>query len=1740
MALTQTQVSQLYVSILGRASEGEGNAYWMANGDTMASTADTMLSLDVAKDYFGATLDDNQLFIEFIYENTLGKTYAEDPDGVDYWVAKLEGGESKGDLIAELIDAAMDPAYTGLAAQDQFINKVAVSNYTAETIAAADPADLSAFVGFISGVTEDAATVTAAENAVDAEAGIINFALTSDITNVDEGGSITYTVTATAAVETDTAFIYTLSSAEASAVDFTSGTSGVVTIVAGETTGTFSINIAENDGAEFSEAFTVTVKDSSHTEIGSIEATINDTSTNDTIAPVIAAGQSADYNENSAITDTLITVAASDSEGTVDSYAIASGNDDGFFAIDASGNITLTETGVASAANDFETGDNAFTLGVTATDNAGNTSAPVDVTLGLNDIDDVAPTLSTSTFGANIATLTYSESLDAASLPAASDFFVTVQGQAVTIGINSVTISGNQVSLDLGRAPAAGETFLVDYTPGTNPLQDAAGNQAAAINDAALISDTAAPVIDAGQSFTYQEESIAADETIGTLTASDDVGITSFAIDAATDPDGFFAIDNNGVITLTAAGAAANVASNDYETAPNLFTLSVTASDGAGNTDTENVTVTITNNVTDDGEQFTLSTGTDAGAAYTGSSGDDVFYATEDTLTSNDHLDGGDGDADLLDYASSGAAAVNEAGFTLENIERIQVTADAVAGTTFDVTDTTSDSLFTLTLINDNSAYDLTFTGAQELFNLEMLHVGGAADGDADTTVDYQAGIIAGDTIQNVTLNDVLSSLGSDAGILTVNGIETFNLTATGEASHLTGLASTSLQTVNVAGDQNLTIDAVLNGATTVNAGTFEGNLSVVADSATAAKDVVITGGIGDDTADFSAGFETGDSFDGGDGTDTLGLTNAVAVGTPAGTVSNVEILDITTSGTGTVDMDNFAGIEKVIYNAGITAAATATVDDAVTGLTVEVDVNGVGTENLVVDLKTDGTADELTIVLDEVAAGNAIASVNAADAETLNISVDDDTADGTGAMTITTLTATDATTLNLSGDADLTITGTVDPATPVLATINAADLTGDLTISATNTAAAGATITLGAGDDTFNVATSNGGDTITLGAGADIVVYTATAQSDTDMDTITDFVSGTDKIDLSSVAGNPVVNFLGNQASFGQAQGALSGDAVPASGLDAVFQVDDQILWVDVDDNGTLDNNDLRIKLDGVSALVAADVGIAAGNTVTLTAAGQTVNLTSTVPGATTNQNDTINATAAFANGSTINGGIGTDTLNITTDLNTDLSAATVDLTNVAGGQALDMALTSIEKVVFSNVAAATDITIAGRNNGEDITVDGADGALTVTGTAIGQDFVVSNTIGTTASTITLGVFATQTATLGAAADTVNLSAVSATVNTGAGNDTIIMNNAGADGSTVDGGAGTADTLLVTGVNAVLTDGTYSNIEILDLTTGGATAETVTLAGTGFNTILFGDVGDVVTLTTSQLNALTTLTQSADADGVIVISDTGAVDISGIAYTNDVDKITLSAAGNSITVDFNDLASIDEIIGAAGTDTLIIDLDAAATVDDAVENLGKVTFMENLTFIDSASTGNNITSLTLANASGITTIDASAVTGTIGLTLTGLTTASGDTTITLGSGVDAVTNLKGGANNLTLDFGAGNATVTDLAAVGAGVIELNIDNTVGSTTTIAFAATTADFATGDIFDFNLDVNSIVATGASNANQAIITNDGTNSKVLFDVNGDNAFGAGDIEITIAGQVLTDASFSIVNNDLVFV
>lgn len=169
MALNKSDVSALYVAIFNRASEGAGNTFWQgySTSATSAEIADIMLGTDDAKVYFGDSLDSDQAFIEHIYLNTLGKTVAEDEAGVAFWVDEL-ATKSRGEVVARLIEAAMDPQYAGSDAQNLFLNMVAVSDYAADTISET-PDDLAVlrFDAGLEGVTADDASVEATKAKVD-------------------------------------------------------------------------------------------------------------------------------------------------------------------------------------------------------------------------------------------------------------------------------------------------------------------------------------------------------------------------------------------------------------------------------------------------------------------------------------------------------------------------------------------------------------------------------------------------------------------------------------------------------------------------------------------------------------------------------------------------------------------------------------------------------------------------------------------------------------------------------------------------------------------------------------------------------------------------------------------------------------------------------------------------------------------------------------------------------------------------------------------------------------------------------------------------------------------------------------------------------------------------------------------------------------------------------------------------------------------------------------------------------------------------------------------------------------------------------------------------------------------------------------------------------------------------------------------------------------------------------------
>jgi len=183
--MTKTQISELYVSIFNRASEKSGNEYWanMTN-KTTAQIADDMLATKDAIKYFGGTDTDtaitltNAQFIETIYANTLNKAGAAvDAEGKAGWVALLDAGTSKGDVVATLVAAIAEYAPTGAkydaadtvtnAAYDQFTARVAVSDDAATNVLTA-PSDYAKTMIFGAGglTVTGAADVAAAKTAL--------------------------------------------------------------------------------------------------------------------------------------------------------------------------------------------------------------------------------------------------------------------------------------------------------------------------------------------------------------------------------------------------------------------------------------------------------------------------------------------------------------------------------------------------------------------------------------------------------------------------------------------------------------------------------------------------------------------------------------------------------------------------------------------------------------------------------------------------------------------------------------------------------------------------------------------------------------------------------------------------------------------------------------------------------------------------------------------------------------------------------------------------------------------------------------------------------------------------------------------------------------------------------------------------------------------------------------------------------------------------------------------------------------------------------------------------------------------------------------------------------------------------------------------------------------------------------------------------------------------------------------
>ena len=357
-----------------------------------------------------------------------------------------------------------------------------------------------------------------------------------------------------------------------------------------------------------------------------------------------------------------------------------------------------------------------------------------------------------------------------------------------------------------------------------------------------------------------------------------------------------------------------------------------------------------------------------------------------------------------------------------------------------------------------------------------------------------------------------------------------------------------------------------------------------------------------------------------------------------------------------------------------------------------------------------------------------------------------------------------------------------------------------------------------------------------------------------------------------------------------------------------------------------------------------------------------------------------------------------------------------------------------------------------------------------------------------------------------GKGTDTFNVSSLtsgSLTLTGGDDNDTFTVGAVDEGGSlTIDGGDGT-DTFELTGTAAAMTfaaDGTLSKIgdtavsvsgiekfkgntgattfdvsaglnagASLDLT-GGSAADTFTVGGavTGTLTIDGGTGTDTLKLTSDFAGDSVALAASGDQYNNIEVVDasavTTAVSITGLAEVAE----TITGGSGNDTIDGK--GGNDVLAGGAGNDTFMFYGSETVTGGDGTDTLKL------------ASTVTDSVSLDGTTLSGIEVVDASAVTASGGVSITGNATAA--TTFVLGAGAATVTGGSAADTlELTSDFAGTSVALTasDGQYNSIEVVDASAATSVTSITGNETAATT--FKLGAVSD----ARSLTVTGGEGA-----------------------------------------------------
>lgn len=569
---------------------------------------------------------------------------------------------------------------------------------------------------------------------------------------------------------------------------------------------------------------------------------------------------------------------------------------------------------------------------------------------------------------------------------------------------------------------------------------------------------------------------------------------------------------------------------------------------------------------------------------FVGTAGNDTFtgdYALNGANTSSvqasDKIDGSAGfDSLRLFNTGNGTNAVTVSLPQLANVENITLVNPAATGAGSVTLNISSATGVTEVATEGSLAAAINFTGLTSATN--VLIKGDAGNTAVAHTIGATVGIT--DTSGKLTLSG-----SADAGTVNVTGaaVTTLNVTSTGaSANKVAALTVTTgkLSTLNVSGDKVLTITGALTAnTTTIDSSASTGGLTATFAGAThgTASPTKITGGSGVEnitlgtggsakfTVDLGAGndrlalismaVDAASTFSGGDGTDTLALTDlgAALTATTGKMFTNFETLEVSAvAAAQTYDPTLITGITS--YKIAASPSALS-LKNLVANANVTV-IGDVSTNGVTLNLKdSSGASDSLTLTFDNgktaatatateagvsvgklVTMGDAVAASNGV--ETLNL-VSKGLV-GATATTVNNVTLDNADkvlkSIAISGDQALKLTVGTFATDANLIKIDGSTATGKLTIDASGATNGAININGGSASDTISAAKGGAiygggaGDSIALSTSVDTLVYKTASDSlfalkadgtldAAKTDVVTSFTTGADKIDLTSLS---------------------------------------------------------------------------------------------------------------------------------------------------------------------------------------------------------------------------------------------------------------------------------------------------------------------------------------------------------------------------------------------------------------------------------------------------------------------------------------------------------------------------------------------------------------------------------------------------------------------------------------------